>query len=60
MLTKFPKGLVAVVSDSYDIWNACKNVWGEELKDKIMKRDGQLIIRPDSGEPSEVVLKVSN
>ncbi|KAK3600703.1 hypothetical protein CHS0354_011383 [Potamilus streckersoni] len=58
MLTKFPKGLVACVSDSYNIWNACEKVWGEQLKDIIEARDGTLVVRPDSGDPPEVVVKV--
>ena len=32
MLTSFPEGLVAVVSDSYDIFAACKDLWGGKLK----------------------------
>ncbi|XP_033104415.1 nicotinamide phosphoribosyltransferase-like [Anneissia japonica] len=61
MLNSFPNGLVAVVSDSYDIFNACENIWGKELKDLILKRGengGQLVIRPDSGDPPDVVVKV--
>lgn len=58
MLTQYSKGLVAVVSDSYDIYNACEKIWGQELKDMILKRDGTLVVRPDSGVPKDVVLKV--
>lgn len=58
MLDKYPKGLVACVSDSWNIWEACSKIWGEKLKDKILARDGTLVVRPDSGEPVEVVLKV--
>ncbi len=58
MLTQYKKGLVAVVSDSYDIYNACENIWGGELKDLILKREGTLVVRPDSGIPKDVVLKV--
>lgn len=50
MLEKFPTGLVAVVSDSFDIYNAVDNIWGKELKDKVLSREGTLVIRPDSGE----------
>lgn len=50
--------LVACVSDSYDIFNACSNIWGDKLKDKIMAKDGTLVIRPDSGDPRSVVLEV--
>lgn len=58
MLDQYPEGLVAVVSDSYDIFSACENIWGTELHDKIMNRKGTLVIRPDSGNPAQVVLKV--
>jgi len=58
MLDQFPKGLVAVVSDSYDIFNAVQNIWGKELRDKVEKREGVLVIRPDSGDPNKVVPEV--
>lgn len=58
MLEQFPDGLVAVVSDSFDIFNACANLWGKELREKIINRKGTLVIRPDSGNPPEVVCKV--
>ena len=58
MLTQFPKGFVSVVSDSYDVFNACENVWGGELHDLVAKRDGRLVIRPDSGDPPEIVSQV--
>lgn len=60
MLDKYPKGLVACVSDSYDIFNACKNIWGKELKEKIMAREGFLVVRPDSGELPGIVVDVLN
>ena len=58
MLTQFPGGLVAVVSDSYNVYDACEKLWGEQLHDKVLQREGTLVIRPDSGNPREVVLKV--
>ncbi|XP_072027111.1 nicotinamide phosphoribosyltransferase-like [Amphiura filiformis] len=61
MLQKFNTGLVAVVSDSFDIFNAVESVWGKELKELVMERGrngGTLVIRPDSGDPPEVVVKV--
>ncbi|KAL4225832.1 hypothetical protein ACF0H5_013821 [Mactra antiquata] len=62
MLTKFPDGLVACVSDSYNIWDACEKVWGGALKDLVVGRgeNGTLVVRPDSGDPPEVVVKVLN
>lgn len=58
MLAQYPKGLVAVVSDSYDITNAVENIWGKELKDKVLARDGMLVVRPDSGNPVTIVCEV--
>jgi nicotinamide phosphoribosyltransferase len=58
MLTAFPKGIVAVVSDSYDIFNACENLWGDELREQILHRDGVLVVRPDSGHPPTIVVRV--
>lgn len=45
----------SVVSDSYDLWNAIDNIWGDALKDDVKNMGGTLVIRPDSGEPTKVV-----
>lgn len=58
MLTQYPTGMVAVVSDSYDIFNCCANIWGGVLRDQVLARDGVLVVRPDSGDPPTVVVKV--
>ena len=60
MLNQFPKGHIAVVSDSYDVFNASERIWGEELRDKVLGREGTLVIRPDSGDPPSVVVKILN
>ena len=60
MLEQFPKGLVAVVSDSYDIFNACSEIWGRQLKGMVLDRDGTLVVRPDSGDPPQIVTQVLN
>jgi nicotinamide phosphoribosyltransferase len=58
LLEQHPTGLVACVSDSYDIYNATSNIWGRELKEMVEARDGTLVVRPDSGNPTVVPLKV--
>ena len=58
MLEQYPTGLVACVSDSFDIYRACEKLWGTELHDMIMSRDGTLVIRPDSGDPHEVLPRI--
>lgn len=59
MLSQFAKkdSMVAVVSDSYDLTNAVNTIWGGELRNKVLKSGATIIIRPDSGEPSEIVLR---
>ena len=58
MLIKYPTGLVACVSDSYDIYQACREYWGTVLKDQVMNREGTLVIRPDSGYPPKIVSEI--
>jgi nicotinamide phosphoribosyltransferase len=57
MIKQFGGGLFAVVSDSYDIFNACENIWGGVLKDEVLAAPGTLVIRPDSGDPKETVIQ---
>jgi len=58
MLESYPKGLVACVSDSFDIFKACGELWGKELKSLVESREGTLVVRPDSGNPIEVVPEI--
>lgn len=58
VLNAYPNGVVACVSDSYDIFNAVSDIWGGELKAQILQRNGTLVIRPDSGDPVKTLLKV--
>jgi nicotinamide phosphoribosyltransferase len=62
MLEQFPEGYVSVVSDSYDLYNALENIWGGTLWPLVNSRKGKgtLVIRPDSGNPVETVLKTLN
>jgi nicotinamide phosphoribosyltransferase len=55
ILQNCPEGLVACVSDSYDIYNAVRNLWGGALREKVLRRHGTLIIRPDSGDAVTVL-----
>jgi nicotinamide phosphoribosyltransferase len=58
MLNHYPDGLVACVSDSYNIYDACEKIWGGLLHDRVAQRKGTLVIRPDSGDPLVVLPKV--
>ncbi len=57
MLQQFPTGIVACVSDSFNIFEACGDIWGGKLKADVLTRDGTLVIRPDSGDPVQVLVK---
>ena len=60
IVKQFPSVPVSIVSDSYDIYNACEKIWGEDLRPLVEKRsaDAPLVVRPDSGNPLDTVLKV--
>lgn len=57
MLRQFarPGSIVAVVSDSYDIYHAIREHWGKTLKDEVIRSGATLVVRPDSGDPVDVV-----
>jgi nicotinamide phosphoribosyltransferase len=60
MLAQFgkPGALFAVVSDSYDIMNAAREIWGGDLKRSVMSSGSTLVVRPDSGDPLTVPVDV--
>ncbi|WP_250460441.1 nicotinate phosphoribosyltransferase [Microbulbifer litoralis] len=57
MLDQFagPGKVVAVVSDSYDLWYAIDKLWGGTLKQRVIDSGGTLVVRPDSGDPVQIV-----
>lgn len=50
----YPSGFVSIVSDTWDLWEVLTKVL-PELKDEIMARDGKVVIRPDSGDPVDII-----
>ena len=60
MLKQFarPGSIVAVVSDSYDVFNAAEKLWGEELRQQVIDSGATVVIRPDSGDPDVVCRKL--
>jgi nicotinamide phosphoribosyltransferase len=57
MLTQFakPGSVLAVVSDSYDLWNAIDHLWGDRLRAQVLDSGATVVIRPDSGDPVAIV-----
>lgn len=54
LLRLYPTGIVSVVSDTWDLWEVLCN-YLPALKSEILARDGKLVIRPDSGDPVEIL-----
>jgi nicotinamide phosphoribosyltransferase len=50
----YPHGLVSIVSDTWDFWAVLNDIL-PRLKNEIMARDGKLVIRPDSGDPVDII-----
>jgi nicotinamide phosphoribosyltransferase len=57
MLDLYPTGIVSIVADSYDYWRFISE-YVRGFKDKIMSRDGKCVLRPDSGDPVEIICGV--
>ena len=50
----YPTGIVSIVADSWDFWKVIGQ-YSHELKDLIMKRNGKVVFRPDSGDPVKII-----
>lgn len=50
----YPSGIVSIVSDTWNLWTVITD-YLPRLKDEIMSRDGKVVIRPDSGDPVEII-----
>lgn len=57
LLKKFPSGILSLVMDTFDLWRAITE-YCVKAKDLIMSRDGKLVIRPDSGDPVDILCGV--
>jgi nicotinamide phosphoribosyltransferase len=53
-MDQFPTGILSVVSDTFDLWTLITQYLPEN-KEQIMSREGKLVIRPDSGDPVDIL-----
>jgi len=51
----YPQGLLSIVSDTWDLWKVLRE-YLPALKSEILARDGKVVIRPDSGDPVEIIV----
>lgn len=54
LLDTYPAGILSVVSDTWDLWEVA-TILLPKLHDRVMARDGKLVIRPDSGNPVDII-----
>ena len=54
LLKQYPNGILSVVSDTWDFFKVLTE-YLPALKDEIMARNGKLVIRPDSGDPADII-----
>ena len=57
-LVDFPKGILSIVSDTFDLWKLITEYLPAN-KEAIMARDGKLVIRPDSGDPVDIICGIN-
>lgn len=50
----YPNGFVSIVSDTWDYWKVITE-YLPALKDIILDRDGRFVVRPDSGDPVDII-----
>jgi nicotinamide phosphoribosyltransferase len=53
-MNQFPDGILSIVSDTFDLWQLITEFLPEN-KEQIMSRNGKLVIRPDSGNPVDIL-----
>ena len=54
LMETYPTGILSIVSDTWDLWKVCTEHI-VTLKEEILARDGKLVIRPDSGDPVDII-----
>lgn len=55
----YPTGIVSIVSDTWDLWKVLTD-YLPRLKDVIEKREGKVVIRPDSGDPVDIITGINS
>jgi nicotinamide phosphoribosyltransferase len=51
----YPSGIISIVSDTWDLWHVVTRTLGIDLHAEIMARDGKVVVRPDSGDPVDIL-----
>ncbi len=55
----YPNGIVSIVSDTWDLWKVL-TIYLPNLKNEVLAREGKVVIRPDSGNPVDIICGNTN
>lgn len=59
-LKEIPNGIFSMVADTFSLWEFIEYLKDPEIKDLVINRKGKLVIRPDSGDPADIICGVGN
>lgn len=54
-LTRIPEGIFSMVCDTFSTWQFIDYLKDPEIKDLVVNRKGKLVVRPDSGDPVDII-----
>lgn len=55
LVEQYPKGIVSIVSDTWDLWRVLTDYIPRLKKQILARRNGKLVVRPDSGDPVKII-----
>lgn len=54
-LKEIPKGIFSMVADTFSLWQFIEYLKDPEIKAAVLAREGKLVVRPDSGDPVDII-----
>lgn len=54
-LEVFQEGILSMVCDTFSTWKFIKYLENPKIKELVLARNGKLVVRPDSGDPVDII-----
>jgi len=54
-LKEIPEGIFSMVADTFSLWEFIQYLKDPEVKTAVLARTGKLVVRPDSGNPVDII-----
>lgn len=58
-LKALPEGIFSMVCDTFNTWQFIEYLRDPEIKELVINRKGKLVVRPDSGDPVDIICGTS-